>query len=177
MRRTPDARWLATRHRRTFILDHLPATGTGNQPRLGTHLQARIQSVRADLGTAATGSDQWQESQAAFTEYEALHARLNYRHAELRHTTPKPSAHDFRQLQQDFRTLGAYGDAARVALIPGSETAFTIHETLYGFGALDITACRVHCRPGIPSKTAPDPCPSAQPTAPYPGDSSPATNR
>ena len=71
MRRTPDARWLATRHRRTFILDHLPATGTGNQPRLGTHLQARIQSVRADLGTAATGSDQWQESQAAFTEYEA----------------------------------------------------------------------------------------------------------
>lgn len=66
---------MATRHQRTFILNHLPAPGTGRQPWLGTHLQARIQSVRADLGAPATTSDPWQASQAVFTEYEALHAR------------------------------------------------------------------------------------------------------
>jgi hypothetical protein len=139
IRRSPDARWLATRRRRAFILQHLPDVGTGGQLRLGTHLHARIQSVRADLGEPGASSEPWQASQAAFGEYEALHARLNYRHAELRHTTPEPGAHEFRQLQQDFRALGAYGDAARVPLIPGGETAFTLRETRQGFHSLDIT--------------------------------------
>ena len=40
---------------------------------------------------------------------------------------------------QDFEALGAYGDAARVPLIPGGETAFTVHETLQGLRSLDIT--------------------------------------
>lgn len=143
-RRTPDSRLLATRRRRAFILSHLPVPGLPS--RLGTHLQARIQSVRADLGEPAGTADEpasrsrpWQESQAAFAEYEALNARLNYRHAELRHTRPAPGAHEFRQLQQDFQALGAWGDAARVPLIPGGETAFTRRETLRGLRSIDVT--------------------------------------
>jgi hypothetical protein len=139
MRRTPDTRLLATRRRRAFILYHLPDAGSGAQPRLGTHLQARIQSVRTDLGAPGSNSEPWQASQAAFAEYEALHARLNYRHAELRHANPPADGHEFRQLQQDFRVLGAYGDAARVPLIPGGEAAFTVRETLQGLHHLDIT--------------------------------------
>jgi hypothetical protein len=84
---------------------------------------------------------QWQASQAAFTEYEALHARLNYRHAELRQAARDHPVDpcSFRCLRDDFRTLGADGDAARVPLIPGAERAFTVRETIHGLRRLDIS--------------------------------------
>lgn len=140
MRRSPDTRILATRRKKAFVLSHLPDPVVAS-PRLGTHLRARVRSVRADLGAPREPDNQWQESQAAFSEYEALHAQLNYRHAELRHSAPARTveAREFRQLRDGFLALGAYGDAARVPLIPGAERAFTIPETIEGIHSVDIT--------------------------------------
>jgi hypothetical protein len=138
MRRSPDTRFLATCRRRAFALSQIPSP---DDPLLGTHLRARVRSIRADLGDPGISGSQWEEFQNAFREYEAMNAQLNYRHAELRHaaaTGPVPASH-FRQLRSDFTALGACGDAARVPLIPGGEHAFTILETIHGIRQLDIT--------------------------------------
>lgn len=142
MRRSADTRLLATPQRRAFALRHLPDPEIpADQPRLGTHLAQRVRSVRADLGAPTPTDGQWRSSQAAFTEYEALNARLNYRHAELRHAayTKSVDPQFFRHLRDDFLTLGAVGDAARVPLIPGAERAFTVGETLRGLREIDVT--------------------------------------
>jgi hypothetical protein len=139
MRRTPDTRLLSTRRRRRWVLEQLPDPDAPGQ-RLGTHFSAQLGSVRTDLGGTA-GADQWKTAQAAFAEDESLNAQLNYHHAELRHAVGGDAvdARRFRQLRQDFQTIGADGDAARVPLIPGAEAAFTILETASGLQQVDMT--------------------------------------
>lgn len=141
MRRSPDSRLMATSRRRAFVLSLLPDPDITGQSPLGTHLTARVRSVRADLGAPAADAGVWEESQAGFAEYEALHARLNYRHAELRHEAQKGplAASAYRQLREDFLVLGADGDAARVPLLPGAERAFSIRETMRGLRRIDIS--------------------------------------
>src|SRR5262249_30726703 len=81
------------------------------------------------------------DARDAFAEFEAINAQLNYRHAELRRAAVggQVAGQRFRLQQQDFRTIGADGDAARVPLIPGAEAAFTILETAAGLHRVDVT--------------------------------------
>jgi hypothetical protein len=146
MRRSPDTRLFSTGVRRRSLLAQLPDPDTLARS-LGTHLSAQIRSVRADLGEDP-GAGGWTAAQEAFGEYESLNAQLNYRHAELRHAAEAGNidVRGLRKLQKNFKMIGADGDAARVPLIQGAETAFTLPDVARGLWRIDMTVwhrCRL----------------------------------
>jgi hypothetical protein len=76
-------------------------------------------------------------------EAESLNSWLHYEHAQLRERAEagdRPTRAEWVRHQSRFRILGATGDAARVPLLPGAGSAFTIAEVARGFRGVDITA-------------------------------------
>jgi hypothetical protein len=140
-RRYPDSRRLASEGLRRFTLARLPDPAALDREgqRLGTHLRARVASARAGLGA---GSADFDDSVAAFGEYEALAAELNYRHGRLREAAARGPvrAEAFRRLHHDATAIGAIGDAARIVFLPGAEAAFSPAEVGRALLALDVTS-------------------------------------
>lgn len=139
MRRFPDSRLVPTRRVREQALAHLPdpnGLAAAGRP-LGTHLRIRVTSARAALGAGGTRDDDAIES---FGEYEALGGQLNYRHATLRGRLRRERVDpaEVRELRGDFIAIGAYGDAARTALL-GGVGMFGWREVFRSAVALDIT--------------------------------------
>jgi hypothetical protein len=140
MRRTPDARILATRRLRNFALARLPdpAKLARDGHPLGTHLSIRVRDARSALGAE---SELAADNVESLGEYEALGAWMNYRHGRLRQeaeTAPIDSAR-YHRLRDDHLILGADGDAARVLFLPGAPPFFTWRELSAALRTLDVT--------------------------------------
>ncbi len=127
MQRLPDVRWRADQSVRDLAARILP----DQDGRLSRDLQWRRETARSKLGdpedparieiTQAAGHDQASSSSVIRT--------LNYRHGELRALQEARMAggeriddaawpQDYRELVSRFRVVGAWGDAARVFLLP-----------------------------------------------------------
>jgi hypothetical protein len=140
MSRMPDVRVWTTKRKRKELgtrIEHLVM----KMPALGIHLEARAYSVMADLGVAPPMYDRV-DSVADFSQADALHAMLNYRHALLRRRASDRNFIDRSEYvaQRDaFASIGADGDAARVPFLPGAETAFTHREVAYALRSVGFT--------------------------------------
>jgi hypothetical protein len=101
--------------------------------RLGVQLTARAESAQANLAATNT-TESMNDHAAGMEESEALHGWLNYTHGRYRQqaadaavtgrANPLTPA-DYHQLRERQLAVGATGDAARVALLPGAAVAFS----------------------------------------------------
>jgi hypothetical protein len=142
MHRLPDTRLLATRRRRAVALRGLDEAEGNVGQLLGTHLRARVASVRAGLG-GERYNPALSDPVADFNQSENLLAMLNYKHRQLRERATKGSLHptveEYRRQAEDFRSVGAVADAARVPFLPGGERAFSPREVWLGLEGIDFT--------------------------------------
>ena len=85
MLRRPLLRYLATPRRRQAVAALLPPREGDGYGSRGVHLDARLAGVAAAVGVSINEATvERSHPSAMFSEAGALHAMLNYRHAELR---------------------------------------------------------------------------------------------
>ena len=140
MGRLPDTRVLVRRGLRQQAIGYLDSAMADLSAGVGVQMRARVDSVRAALTGDHANTPEL--SVQDFNQSEALLAMLNYRHAQLRERAAqgeRVDAQEYRQHASDFRAIGAFGDAVRVPLLPGGETAFEPGAVWRGFGEVDFT--------------------------------------
>jgi hypothetical protein len=142
MARLPDTKLFVTRKRSQQALGYLDGATQSLSTATGVHMKARVSTVRAAL-TGQPPDRSPEEPVRDFDESEALLAMLNYRHAALRARAAlrdgRPSAAEYHSHREAFRHIGDLGDAARVPLLPGAETAFSPASVWRGFADVDFT--------------------------------------
>lgn len=141
MRRLPETRPLVRQDRAREALLRLKDISDEISRNVPFDQQIRVEDVQAVL-RERRGSSSLAGHIDTLQEAESLNAWLNYEHARLRDragsSTP-PSAAEYRKHQDRFRQIGAYGDAARVPLLPGGAAVFTIPETVGALLSVDLT--------------------------------------
>ncbi len=151
MQRLPDTRRLATRSQMSStarMLDEIEQDllKEADGRTLPIHLRARVISARANLTRQplpASGHVPVRD----FDESEALGAMLNYQHAALRARVEQPRDGDggpparweYLRHCDRFRALGDTADAARVPLLPGAASAFSLATVARGLASCDFT--------------------------------------
>jgi hypothetical protein len=143
----PDTRYLASKSWKIQIL----AAMNDASPDLGVDdwgLRDRCADLRLwlkgerDMGDRKRFADNFEQA-------ESLNAMLNFRHGDIRrraqkelrnHDEEAPKREEYRRLQRNLNDIGAFGDAARVPLLPGAATAFTWREVRHGFHSVDYTS-------------------------------------
>jgi len=140
MRRSPETRPFATVGKTEFATQELVRLGNLIHGHEGIHMRARIASLRAEL--ARTEYAEADGHAEAFSESEALHGWMNYRHAKVRADTARgiwPTRHALDELVRQQRLLGAHGDSARVILLPGATRVYSPLLVWSAFSGVDIT--------------------------------------
>ena len=115
--------------------------------RLGVQLTARAESAQANLAATNT-TESMNDHAAGMEESEALHGWLNYTHGLYRQQAADAAANgqpnpltsaNYYQLRDRQLALGATGDAARVALLPGAAVAFSPWQVARDLIRIDFT--------------------------------------
>ena len=140
MARVPELHLLAR-----LLAPGLISVLSGTSQRAGVHLYRRRNDLASSL-LSITGhprsvaeartSNEW------FTEAGNLTSALNYRHRQYRdnyalsHVSDDELVRRYRELQRQFESVGAPGDAWAAHRLPGAERVFTTIEILHGLKAV-----------------------------------------
>lgn len=141
MRRTPDTRLFSSSAKRAVARERINRIQEEMAGREGIHRRAKTQSVMANLSSAPDVN--LADHIATFEESEALHAWLSYKHHSIRQRAQEgslPSREELESLIEARNTIGAYGDAALVFLLPGANQMLSIRRFFQAISRIDVTS-------------------------------------